>query len=198
MQKHQDILSTNLCMQPDSEDEIGVTKRRQFLSSSLFVLTSSFVVNKNPFQALAVMDSSQDNAKVFKAGIALGKEAAIERFKLGRKDLKYLLDNYSSITPDGGDGVRRYLGTVGVSSGLYGITKVLKELQDEAEDIVEYTESMNDFNAYLSAADTACYSANFVEFSAAKTKPEKFLDDAKMDAEMMLKNMNKMAAELGI
>lgn len=144
------------------------------------------------------MDASQANAKIFKAGVNLGKEDAIARFQLGRKDLQYLLDNYDSITPDGGDGVRRYLGTVGVNSGLYGITKVLKELQNEADDIVEYTENMNEFDSYLRAADTACYSANFVEFSAAKTKPEKFLADAKVDALQMKKAMDKMASELGI
>ena len=71
------------------------------------------------------------------------------------------------------------LGTVGVTSGMYGITKVMKELQDEAEDIVEYVEDMNEFNAFLNQADTACYSANFVEFSAAKTKPEEFYRNAK-------------------
>ena len=63
--------------------------------------------------------------------------------------------------------------------GMYGIPRVMKELQEEANDIVEYTENMNDFDAYLRQADTSCYSANFVEFSAAKTKPEKFFQDAK-------------------
>jgi len=108
-------------------------------------------------------------------GGTLERGEALERLKLARTDLSYLLENYDSIAEGGGDSVRRYLGTVGVTSGMYGITKVLKILQNEADDIVEYTEAMDEFDSYLRQADTACYSANFVEFSAASTKPEQFL-----------------------
>jgi hypothetical protein len=38
-------------------------------------------------------------------------------------------------------------------------------LQDEAEDIIEHTENMQNFDYYLRAADTSVYSANFVEYS---------------------------------
>jgi len=146
----------------------------------------------------AVMDASTEEAKTFKAGVSLGKEAAINRFKKAQEDLATLIDNYDTISAGGGDSVRRYLGTVGVTSNLYGISKVMKELQEEANDYVEYTEMMNEFASYLNAADTACYSANFVEFSAAKTKPEKFLADALADAKNMQKAMKAMAAELGL
>ena len=187
----------------------SISSRRTFISTAFLIATTTSTVTPSlpvmsnifPFvdtRALAVMDASQPNAQTFKAGQAMGISEAKERFELGRKDLKYLLDNYDKITPEGGDGVRRYLGTVGVNSGLYGISKVLKELQGEAEDIVEYTESMNEFDSYLRAADTSCYSANFVEFSAAKTKPEKFFDDAKSDATQMQKAMDAMAAQLGL
>ena len=37
----------------------------------------------------------------------------------------------------GGDNVRRYLGTVGTISGLFGISKALKKLAEKANDIVE-------------------------------------------------------------
>lgn len=119
-------------------------------------------------------------AKPFTAGQALGKEKSLERFKMARADLNYLLENYDYITKGGGDNVRRYLGTVGINSGMYGISKVLRELQGEADNIVEYTENMEEFNAYLGQADTACYSANFVEFSAAKTTPEEFYRNARI------------------
>jgi hypothetical protein len=107
-----------------------------------------------------------------------------------------LIDNYDSISKEGGDNVRRYLGTVGTTSSLYGITKVLRELQGEANDIVEYTENMNDFEYWLRAADTAAYSAMFVEFSAAKTKPEKFLQDARIASDHMQESMKVMASEI--
>eukprot|EP00586_Coscinodiscus_wailesii_P018949 CAMPEP_0172517294 /NCGR_PEP_ID=MMETSP1066-20121228/283832_1 /TAXON_ID=671091 /ORGANISM="Coscinodiscus wailesii, Strain CCMP2513" /LENGTH=141 /DNA_ID=CAMNT_0013299219 /DNA_START=19 /DNA_END=444 /DNA_ORIENTATION=+ len=134
----------------------------------------------------------------FTTGQTLTSAEALERFKLARSDLQYLITNYASITPQGGDNVRRYLGTVGTTSGLYGISKVLKALQEESEDIVEYTEAMNDFESFLSAADTACYSANFVEFSAAKTKPETFFENAFLELGLMKGAMEKMAKELGI
>ena len=49
----------------------------------------------------------------------------------------YLLHNYDSICDGGGDNVRRYLGTVGTSSGLFGIQKAMKALSERADDIVE-------------------------------------------------------------
>lgn len=138
----------------------------------------------------------QPKEKVFEVGVAMGVEGAKARFQDARKTLNYLIDNYDSISKEGGDNVRRYLGIVGTTSAMYGITKVMKELQDEAEDIVEYTENMQDFDYYLRAADTAVYSAIFVEFSAAKTKPEKFFADAKSDCMKMRLYMDNMAAEL--
>ena len=174
-------------------------QNRRFFLSKLVPFSAGIIATTalKPNEALAtIMSNEGENAKIFKSGVPLEKDFAFERFKLARKDLEGLLNDYDNISQGGGDNVRRYLGTVGVTSGMYGITKVLKELQEEADDIVEYTENMNEFDSYLRAADTACYSANFVEFSAAKTKPEKFLEDAKMDSKNMLKAMERMAAEL--
>jgi len=140
----------------------------------------------------------QPKEKVFQVGETMGVEEAKARFQKARQTLNELLANYEEISKGGGDAVRRYLGTVGTTSALYGITRVMKDLQSECDDIVEYTENMQDFAYYLGAADTAVYSANFVEFSAAKTKPEKFFADAKGDAMKMKVYMDNMAAELGI
>jgi hypothetical protein len=135
--------------------------------------------------------------KVFAIGRDMSLDDAKDRFRSAQRDLTYLLEHFDAvIAQGGGDNVRRYLGTVGVSSGMYGITKVMKRLQEEAGDIVEYTENMNEFDYSLRAADTACYSANFVEFSAAKTKPEKFFEDALLETERMLAAMEVMAKEL--
>jgi hypothetical protein len=145
------------------------------------------------------MMKETEQARTFKAGEAIGVDEARLRFQNAKKDLQYLIDNYDTIVANGGgDNVRRYLGTVGVTSNLYGISKVMKELQDEANDIVEYTEAMDEFDAELRAADTACYSANFVEFSAASTKPEKFFRDALAAIHRMMSAMEKMSAELDI
>eukprot|EP00594_Rhizosolenia_setigera_P006094 CAMPEP_0178952110 /NCGR_PEP_ID=MMETSP0789-20121207/7611_1 /TAXON_ID=3005 /ORGANISM="Rhizosolenia setigera, Strain CCMP 1694" /LENGTH=177 /DNA_ID=CAMNT_0020633081 /DNA_START=277 /DNA_END=810 /DNA_ORIENTATION=+ len=176
--------------------------RRTFLSNIIKTTTSSTITifsAAQPQPSLAVMmKNDSKEATVFTPGEAIGKDLALERFQLAREDLKYLLANYDSISQGGGDNIRRYLGTVGVNSGMYGITKVLKVLQDESDDIVEFTESMNEFNSYLNLADSACYSANFVEFSAAKTKPEQFFQQAKDNANSMLTYMDKMGKEIGL
>lgn len=167
-------------------------QRRSFLTAPL----AGFALLQPTFARAVVVSSSQDQ-KVFRAGESMGTTEALKRFEQAQKDLLYLINHYDEIVAaGGGDNVRRYLGTVGFTSSLYGISKVLKELQDEADDVVEYTENMNEFDAYLRAADTACYSANFVEFSAAKTKPEAFFKDALGDITKMKEYMNNMAVEL--
>ena len=165
---------------------------------SMFVFLVSLTLSQrlNPPSNAVVMEPPKD--AIFQTGQAMGSEAAMRRFRDAQTALQYLIDNYDEIAKGGGDNVRRYLGTVGTTSALYGIGKVVKELQDLADDIVEYTESMNDFDYSLRAADTAVYSANFVEYSAAKTKPEKFFEDAKYQIGLMKKNMDVMAHELGI
>ena len=74
---------------------------------------------------------------------------SLKRFQEARKTLQIILVDYTSISKGGGDNIRSYLGTVCVATSMYGITKVLKELQEQADDIAEYTENMNEFNAYL-------------------------------------------------
>lgn len=159
------------------------------------MIVSSFLGIANQAKAV-VMESPTE--QVFTAGQPMGSREAKVRFVLARESLKYLVENYDEICKGGGDNVRRYLGTVGVTSGLYGIYKVLKELRDEAKDMVEFTESENEFDYALRAADTSVYSANFVEYSAAKTKPEKFFEDARIDIERMQFYMDEMAAQLDL
>mmetsp|Transcript_29364 Transcript_29364/g.53782 ORF Transcript_29364/g.53782 Transcript_29364/m.53782 type:complete len:265 (-) Transcript_29364:1208-2002(-) len=183
---------------------IATTKSRRdwMRSSSMKVLAMGgwvvSVTNEPRVAKATVMNMDVVNSnKIFVAGQALTKDEALERFRIAKKDLQELSDQYDAIASrGGGDGVRRYLGTVGVTSGLYGIPKVLKRLQEEALDIVEFTEAMNDLDTELRAADTACYSANFVEFSAATGSAQQYLDTAKIDIQHMLQSMEIMAKEL--
>lgn len=80
------------------------------------------------------MDPTKNKLYTLKA---LSPEEAEERFREGRKSVEYLLNNYDEICEVGGDNVRRYLGTVGTSSGLFGISKAMKALGERADDIVE-------------------------------------------------------------
>ena len=122
-----------------------------------------------------------------------------ERFIACRKDLRDLIDNYSDITSKGGgDAVRNTLGTQGVNSNMFGIEKLLKSLKFEAEDIVEYVETMEDFNAYYYQADGAAYQSMFVEHSSARSTKESCLITAKGDLLQMDKLMNQLAVQLNL
>lgn len=140
----------------------------------------------------------QSNQKVFIAGESLGVQASKERFREARKTITFLLDNYDEISRGGGDNVRRYLGTVGTTSALYGIQKVLKELKSEAEDIAEFMEDVEEFDYYLRAADAAAYSAIFVEYSAASTTPKQYFEDARKAIRQSSIYMEKLSQGLNL
>ena len=185
----------------DSLPEVGLrllNSRRSFLlvgSASVVTCTTSSLVGTSP-AAATIMDTSMEGAKTFRPGTKLGVEEGKKRFSLARRDVQYLLDNYDEISKGGGDAVRRYLGTVGVTSYMYGITKVLKDLRDEADDIVDFTETCNEFEAYLYQAEGAAYQSLFVEHSSAKGTPESFLATAKKDVQSMKRYMDELAAQL--
>ena len=109
--------------------QIQKSTRRSFLGTTATIL----VVANLPANAV-VMDSSQSKVGTVKS---LTPEEAEERFRAGRKTVDYLLKNYDEICDGGGDNVRRYLGTVGIASGLFGISKAMKTLSERADDIVE-------------------------------------------------------------
>jgi hypothetical protein len=166
------------------------SRRRQLFG---LLLPAALLLPVLPVNAVVVENTSEN---VFVAGQPLGVDQAKERFKMAQASLSELTNDYASISSLGGDNVRRYLGTVGTTSGLFGIQKVLKALQEEAGDIVEYTENMNEFAAVLNGADTACYSSNFVKFSSAKGSPEQYLGYAERDIKQMQVHLSAMAAEI--
>jgi hypothetical protein len=170
-----------------------------FLLTGVLSAGESKAVGPTPgLRATAPVVDNNGTAKVFTAAEVVGVEAGKERFLLAQQKINELADNFDEIAKTGGDGIRRYLGTVGTSSPLCGIGKVMKDLQEESSDIVEYTETMNDFEIALRAADTAAYSSIFVEFSSAKTKPEEFIKNAKREIKNMQVFMATMANELGL
>lgn len=178
-----------------------MTDRRQVLTTAAAFASASILLsnNNNNAASAVVMVPNGEGGNVFQPGAKLSPDDAKKRFLLARTDMCYLLDHYSEISSaGGGDAVRRYLGTVGVTSGMYGILKVLKILQEEADDIVEYTETMDEFNAYLYQAEGAAYQSLFVEHSSAKGTPESLLATAKQDIVQMKKYMDMMATQLGL
>ena len=112
--------------------ELSAVPRRSFLDSAL---TAATFLSIAPLKTHAAVISLQTpSVGTLKS---LTPEEAEQRFRAGRKSVEYLLNNYDEICEGGGDNVRRYLGTVGTTSGLFGIGKALKVLGDRAEDIVE-------------------------------------------------------------
>jgi hypothetical protein len=179
-----------------------IVKRRDFLSSTTTTTTMGFLLallTTQPASSALLPSSSSSSSSV--AAVVFDDKFTVadakKRFQLARKDMQYLLDNYSDITQKGGgDAVRNYLGTQGVTSNMYGIQKVLKLLQQESEDIVEYTETMDDFNAYFYQAEGAAYQSMFAQFSSASITPEALLATAKKDIETMMKYMDQLALQL--
>lgn len=165
------------------------SSRRNFVTQGITSLLTFGVITETACAA-------ESSNTVF-ADKKFSVQDAKQRFQAARKDLKYLVDHYAEISKGGGDAVRNYLGTQGVNSNLYGIQKILKILQDEAVDIVDYTEAMDEFNAYYYQAEGAAYQSMFVEFSSAKGTPEAFLKTAKQDLDQLEKYMDLLAAQLG-
>lgn len=172
--------------------------RRSFLHKvALRISVTTTVVSSTvavPMKVSAtLMDNNVQEIKTFKLGEKLSSEDAKKRFAEAMAEVDELIANYSEISQDGGDAIRRYLGTVGVEKKMYGISKVVKELRDEADDIVEYTELANEFEAYLYQAEGAAYQSLFVEHSSAKGTPASFLATAKKDIITMRKYMGELS-----
>ncbi|KAL3799321.1 hypothetical protein ACHAW5_001258 [Stephanodiscus triporus] len=157
--------------------------------------TTAILPPPRPAQAAAMlMDKSSPDVPPFSGDAA----AAKERFRRAIGDVDDLLANYDEITRTGGDNVRLYLGTQGVKSNMYGILKVLNGLREEADDIVEFTEALNEFEAYLFQAEGAAYQSLFAEFSSAKIEPGSLLRTARGDVVNMRKFMGILASQLNL
>ena len=175
-------------------------RRRKFLKDNLSLgLLAFFPATK----ANAFMENSQT---VFEVGKDLSLDEAKERFRAGQESLDYLLDHYDEITSidkggdkgggGGGDNIRRYLGTVGTTSGLYGISRVLKTilmLQDNLDNVVQYTEAMETINRALMDADGYSYMAMFT-----KAPPDKYFENAKVEIQKARAAMQEIARMLDI
>jgi hypothetical protein len=175
--------------------------RRNFIGQEIIIPLATILTTAStsiaPTPALAealLIDKSSPDIPAFKGDSTEAKK----RFQLAVKDVDSLIANYDEISKSGGDNVRLYLGTQGVKSNMYGIVNVLKGLKEEADDIVEYTEALNEFEAYLFQADGAAYQSLFAEFSTAKITPESLLQIAKGDIVNMRKYMGELASQLNV
>ena len=173
----------------DDDDSIHDNGRRRALIHAVVQLSLPLIPT---LANAAVMDPSSN--KVFKEGKTLTEEEAVARLREGRKSAQYLLDHYDEICAGGGDNVRRYVGTVGTSSGLFAIGKVMTALADRADDFVEYTELSNEVLKSIQQVDGSAYMAIFVTTSTSQTPPEKYFNDAKIELKRTIKALDDLAA----
>mmetsp|Transcript_14285 Transcript_14285/g.18017 ORF Transcript_14285/g.18017 Transcript_14285/m.18017 type:complete len:208 (+) Transcript_14285:80-703(+) len=112
----------------------------------------------------------------------ISPEVARNQWKQSQTTIENLLQNWSGIAAQGGgDGIRRELGTVGVTSPLFQIDKALKVLRDEAEDLIEFTDQAEEFQLALSRADSMAYSANFAGGSGKPTPPAVYIEKSRKE-----------------
>lgn len=189
----QDMKTQQLQKSSSSSKSSCSNSRRSFLQNSL--IFSGIIITANPSTSKAVVMDASANRGTLKD---LTMEEAEERYRAGRATVDYLLKNYDEICNGGGDNVRRYLGTVGTTSGLFGISKAMKTLAEKADDIVEYTELSREIEQCIEQADGSAYMAIFVTTSTSYTPPSKYFDDAKIEVKRLAKAMDELAAMVGL
>jgi hypothetical protein len=190
----QDIKTQQLHKSSSSSSKSSSSNsRRSFLQSTL--IFSGIIITADPSTSKAVVMDASANRGTLKD---LTMEEAEERYRAGRATVDYLLKNYDEICDGGGDNVRRYLGTVGTTSGLFGISKAMKTLAEKADDIVEYTELSREIEQCIEQADGSAYMAIFVTTSTSYTPPAKYFGDAKIEVKRLAKAMDELAAMVGL
>lgn len=122
--------------------------------------------------------------------LAISSEAAKDQWTKSVTVIDRLLQNW----PSGGDAIRVELGTQGTTSPLFQIDKALKVLREDADDIVEFTELVEDFQLTLSRADSMAYSANFAGGSGKPTPPAVYIEKAKKEVESLQRTAKALGA----
>ncbi|GMH98113.1 hypothetical protein TrST_g10784 [Triparma strigata] len=166
----------------------SVSSRRNFLAVTTAILPIA------AFSAPSVAAYSLDAGEKVKKPSSVPE--AYAKFTSARSELSSTIQDYDQITKGGGDNIRRYLGTVGTSSSIFGLKAVLKILQDSADDIGAFVDASEDFDRALVSADSSAYSSMFVEFSAAKGTKEDYYAKALVDIKNMYKCLDIMYNEL--
>ena len=172
-----------------SDRSCGGDSRRRSL---LLRLSSALLISRQALLS-SPLPSAAATTIINKVGPPLTESEALDRLVSARKSIDYLLSNYDDICAGGGDNVRRYLGTVGASSGLVGVTKVMKALEGRADDFVEYTETATEVNQAIQQADGSAYMAIFVTSSTSYDPPSKYFGQAKVEVLNAKKALDELA-----
>lgn len=114
------------------------------------------------------------------AASKIAEADARKQIAAGYTALDTLLGEFRVVTErEGGDGVRRILGTVGASSPVYRVEAAFRSLTEAADEPPEYLDGLEELMRNLADADSQAYSANFISFSSAKGTPEQYFGRSK-------------------
>lgn len=111
---------------------------------------------------------------------------------------KIALSNWFGVCFGFNQNARRYLGTVGTTSGLFGIKNAMKTLSVNADDIVEYLELSTEIEKQIEQADSSAYMAIFTTSSTSGVPPEKYFKDARVEIERCAKSMDELAEMISL
>jgi hypothetical protein len=124
---------------------------------------------------------------------------ARKQIAAGYTALDKLLGEFGGVTErEGGDGVRRILGTVGASSPVYRVEVAFRSLTEAADDPPEYLDGLEELMRNLADADSQAYSANFIAFSSAKGTPEQYFGLSKAAVARARKEWGTLMKRLGM
>jgi hypothetical protein len=200
-QKIQGFAPVQLGPRSKNEGKLCATSKTDEESPSVGISRRALMnvpVNLFFLSQLQTLPSNAAQGEKVKAPLTFD-EAEI-KFREGYKSINYLLDNYEEVCEGGGDNVRRYLGTIvsNKPSGLVGISKVMKAMEDRADDFIEFTETSEEVIKSINQADGSAYMAIFVTTSTSYTPPKKYFDDALIEVKRCKKAMEQVASMVDI
>jgi len=174
------------------EPSISISENRRALLQLPFQLAPLLTLIQSPQPAVAAVGE--------KIKAKLTEEEAEIKFIEGYKTVCYLIDHYEEVCEGGGDNVRRVLGTIvgNPPSGLVGISKAMKALEDRADDFIEFTETSDEIIKTIDQASGSAYMSIFVTSSTSYTPPKKYFDDGLIEIKRCKKTMEQLAKMINI
>ena len=130
------------------------------------------------------------------APATISAESARSQWKDAAATLDDLLNDWSTVSAKGGDGIRMKLGTQGTSSPLFLIDKAFNALRESefVDDFIEFQEISEEFSLALYRADSMAYSANFAGGSGKPTPPSFYIEKSKTEVVEMQRIAKKLDA----
>jgi len=139
--------------------------KRAISRRAILSWTPLVVAPANALYASETVDAAKASYEIADPSRA---ESYVPLFDACGKTLGELVTNWDAIASDG-DQIRRYLGTVGITSPLFkvrgALKNVLKADAPAAFDVVAFAEVSETFLAELQLAEGSAYGAQFADFS---------------------------------